>query len=128
MAQYNADYRNLDLWIRIPESINVRKCVSLDARCVYRHYDGDERLLYVGCTMEPVTRAQSHRHGSLFVEFIEITIELWYPDAETAFTAEREAIKTESPVFNTSGRPAAVSEWLQSEYLSKYQRGYRRDL
>lgn len=122
-------YRPLPLYrgYRVPNEIAVRACAPSSAHCVYRFYDGHEQLLYVGCTEDINERTTAHRWGSPFYDFIEITIVLWYPDKAAALAAERHSIKSESPIFNNLGRPAAVNEWLQNDYLQRYQRGYRRD-
>lgn len=108
-------------WRRVPSEIDVRECLPWDACCVYRHYDGDEQLLYVGSTIDPDVRQATHRRGSPFADFVEITIVTWYADKRSALDAERAAIETESPVFNDALRPAAMTEWLQGQYLLRNQ-------
>lgn len=67
---------------------------------VYRVFDADDRLLYVGCSMRPSLRYQEHRGQSK-----------WFPLAahfkmqgpfnyDTGRRLEREAIRTESPLWN----------------------------
>jgi hypothetical protein len=91
-------------WRRVPSEIDVREC-----------------LPYVGSTIDPDVRQATHRRGSPFADFVEITIVTWYADKRSALDAERAAIETESPVFNDALRPAAVTEWLQGQYLSRNQ-------
>jgi hypothetical protein len=67
---------------------------------VYRAFDADDALLYVGCSMRPSIRYHEHRGQSK-----------WFPLAtrfsmqgpynyDTARQLERDAIRTESPLWN----------------------------
>ena len=67
---------------------------------LYRHFDGEGRLLYVGISLSAVTRLAQHKLSSKwFDDIATVTIEK-YEDREQAQTAEREAIRKEKPVYN----------------------------
>lgn len=71
---------------------------------LYRFFDIDKRLLYVGISLRPWQRFLEHR-----------SLKVWWQDAESirlehfatrkeAAKAELHAIKTEQPLFNVQGR------------------------
>jgi len=72
--------------------------------CVYRAYDADERLLYVGISMSLDGRLTKHRSSAWWPEVVEITVQ-WFDGREAAKAAEREAILNERPMHNVA-RPA----------------------
>lgn len=67
---------------------------------LYRHFDADGRLLYVGISLSPTYRLRQHHDCSAWFQSIaNVTVE-WFPDRSAAMAAERQAIKAESPEFN----------------------------
>lgn len=67
---------------------------------VYRAFDAAGDLLYVGCTMRPNLRAQEHRGQSKWFH-LAASFKMSGPyNYETGRRIEREAIQTESPLFN----------------------------
>jgi hypothetical protein len=69
-------------------------------RCaVYRHYDAEGVLLYVGMTFNPPKRMVEHRCCSPWADNVARTEIDWFATREEAAEAERIAIK--------AGRPAA---------------------
>ncbi len=71
---------------------------------LYRYYDANGRLLYVGCTNSPGARRESHRQGTYwFSEAVRVRHTV-YPDRPTALEREREAIYAEKPKYNVKGR------------------------
>lgn len=77
---------------------------------VYRHFDKDGNLLYVGMSMNPFKRLGGHRFESIwFDRIVKITIER-YPTKWDAITAERRAIRNENPQFNKSVLSALTIE------------------
>lgn len=72
---------------------------------VYRQFAADGRLLYVGCTSNPLRRMEVHASKSRwFREIARIEIE-WFDSGDEALAAELEAIRTEGPVHNVRGVP-----------------------
>lgn len=72
----------------------VKKCA------LYRHFDKDDRLLYVGISVNPGTRRGDHARHSAFIEFAARETVEWLDDTDAALAAERSAIATEKPLFN----------------------------
>lgn len=68
--------------------------------CVYRLFDADGRLLYVGCTKLYRSRRQQHRSKADFrAEIASEQVES-YPTMREALDAERLAIWDEWPIYN----------------------------
>ena len=79
-----------------------------DGRAVYRHFGADGRLLYVGCTGNPVQRTALHASQTpWFRQIVRIEIE-WFETGAEAIAAELEAIRTENPPFNVAGKTRAA--------------------
>lgn len=96
---------------------------------VYRCYDADGRLLYIGCARDVVARMDVHRSSwtnpasaALNMRMTRHTSER-YPTKSAARQAEREAIYNEAPLFNhhhqkvmrtVAERRAVIEEYLQA--------------
>lgn len=82
---------------------------------LYRHFDADGRLLYVGIATDPYARADQHRHRSRWHRFSARMEVEWREDRESAERAEAAAIVSEEPVFNRSharGHGTRAAEYL----------------
>lgn len=67
---------------------------------LYRHFDAEGRLLYVGISLSAVFRLSQHKSVSHWVpEIARVTIEN-FPSREDAIKAERAAIRSEKPLHN----------------------------
>jgi hypothetical protein len=67
---------------------------------LYRHYDADGVLLYVGISLNSIARLRTHKHSaSWFSKIQRIEIE-HFPDLRTAQQAEKTAISVECPKHN----------------------------
>lgn len=79
-----------------------------DLTALYRFFDADGRLLYVGISDNIRSRWGHHRnHKSWWPDVARATVELfdtWGAAAE----AEDLAIKTEDPLYNVTGRPRRI--------------------
>jgi hypothetical protein len=76
---------------------------------VYRFYDADHRLLYVGMTMMIGERLLAHRRLRWWMrERVTFCYLLEYPTPGRAERAERKAIATELPLFNDTHLPRDV--------------------
>ena len=83
-----------------PERVS---CVSEDRTALYRHFDSEGRLLYVGISMCALTRLSGHRGAShWFPDIATITI-AWFPTRDAAIEAEGIAIRDERPMYNLAG-------------------------
>jgi len=67
---------------------------------LYRHFDADGQLLYVGISLSAVVRLCAHMNCSPWADQIAmLTIER-HPTREAAMAAERAAVKEERPLHN----------------------------
>lgn len=67
---------------------------------LYRHYDADDKLLYIGVSLCQPKRLDQHKRTSdWFWEIAKITIE-HFDTLEEAKAAERDAIRAENPSRN----------------------------
>lgn len=66
---------------------------------LYRFYDQDERLLYVGVTSVPRWDG-GHRRDKAWWEEVAVAKVEHFPERTTALTAERYAIQHEKPEYN----------------------------
>jgi hypothetical protein len=74
---------------------------------LYRHFDSDGVLLYVGIAVDPTNRLKQHLNVSHWRDsIVRVEIER-HPTREAALAAELEAIRTEKPLHNIAGRVAA---------------------
>lgn len=77
----------------------------LEKAAVYRHYNTDGDLLYVGASLNPFRRFLQHQGKSSWAyEAVNMTVE-WYDSREDAETAEMVAISKEKPRYNIAGKP-----------------------
>lgn len=89
---------------------------SIDAIAIptalYRHRNAEGTLLYVGISLSPIYRLSQHRDASpWFKEIATVTVE-WFDSRELALAAEREAIRSESPIYNIVHRVTAREAYL----------------
>lgn len=76
---------------------------SNDPTYVYRLYDADGDLLYVGVAFEPEKRWKQHRETARWWPHVVRREAVLYPTRREAFDAELRAIKSERPKHNTQG-------------------------
>jgi hypothetical protein len=70
---------------------------------LYRLFDRDDRLLYVGIAFNPRVRCYHHKkHKPWWSEVARREVE-WHDDRRQAEAAERAAIAGEQPLYNVSG-------------------------
>lgn len=75
---------------------------------LYRHYDTNGRLLYVGISLNVLNRTAAHESNTpWFLEVVRIEID-HYPSRDEASRAERAAIRREHPKYNTVDQLKAV--------------------
>jgi hypothetical protein len=71
---------------------------------LYRHFNRQFRLLYVGISLNAWERARQHKSIAQWAdEGFLMTVET-HPNRAAALAAEAEAIRTEAPVYNIAGR------------------------
>jgi len=75
---------------------------------LYRHYDADGVLLYVGITSNVEKRNAQHRRRSKWAALSDtVTVDV-LESGQDARDAERQAISTELPLFNVNELPAGA--------------------
>lgn len=67
---------------------------------LYRHFDKDGALLYVGISLSAIRRMGQHRMESRWFDRVATIKVEHFATREEARTAERAAIKSENPKFN----------------------------
>lgn len=87
----------------------------MSAAHLYRCFDADGRLLYVGCTVNLRHRFDAHRRESWWTGMVARVRAEVYPESE-ARRRELYAIRSEGPRFNIAGRWALRFSWTESEY------------
>jgi hypothetical protein len=83
----------------ISDSVHYHTAASVEQKPtqLYRHYDADGALLYVGISLYTVKRLIEHRERSpWFTSIARITVET-FPSRDAALAAESAAIRTERP-------------------------------
>lgn len=91
---------------------------------LYRFFDVDDALLYVGVTKRPSERWTAHRRTSAWwpsVAFLAFEI---HPHDRAALDAETAAIRTELPLFNKRSAPAFRRDSSRAAHapLTRYSR------
>ena len=91
-------------------------CPQENRRCaVYRTFDTQSQLLYVGCSYDPAERMDEHRRDSRWFPAMEHYSVEWFEDRDKALDAELTAIQTEKPAHNILG-------WLHEATATPEQR------
>lgn len=67
--------------------------------CVYRFYDINDDLMYVGISLNLEGRLSKHRRREWWPEVDRMEVE-WFDGREAAKAAERSAIYHENPTYN----------------------------
>ena len=85
------------------------------AHFVYRVFDANERLIYVGCTKNLFGRLRSHELNSWWAyQAARVKAEV-HPDKWSALEAEHDAIQAGRPRWNLFGRGNRET-WTADEY------------
>jgi predicted GIY-YIG superfamily endonuclease len=74
---------------------------------VYRLYDADDTLLYIGMTGNPDGRFAAHESTKPWWSQVARRSFEWHDSRELAEAAEDEAIRTEYSLYNVAGSPWA---------------------
>lgn len=93
---------------------------------VYRCFDAEGGLLYIGCAHNPKRRISSHLHSrkvlashALRVLMDRYEVEGPYPTRELAERAEAAAIRAEEPLLNRQHNGVRAN-WLRDNDLARY--------
>lgn len=71
---------------------------------LYRFYDADEQLLYIGIAYDPNLRRHQHSKAP-WRDLVAKQVIEWHPTRDAAAEAERTAIAAELPLHNTQHHP-----------------------
>lgn len=89
---------------------------------LYRYFDAEDQLLYIGITGDLAVREVTHIRDSSWMDFAaRATIER-HPTRRAALDAEREAIQAESPLFNVTHNDSPDAVRRLVEYLVQHGR------
>ncbi|MBJ7591525.1 GIY-YIG nuclease family protein [Aeromonas veronii] len=76
---------------------------------LYRHFDGEGRLLYIGVSLSAARRLSQHMYKSEWAaDITDIKVER-FPTRQEALDAERNAIINEKPIWNIVYRKSELS-------------------
>lgn len=82
----------------------------MEDHCLYRHFDTDGVLLYVGISLSVGTRTSAHRRAApWFRDVARIEVQHFTSRADCAL-AERVAIDREKPLHNRSRPKASMAD------------------
>jgi hypothetical protein len=82
-------------------------------RCaIYRCFDADGVLLYVGCSRNPERRMDGHRSRSTWASQVARRADEWFPTVEAALGAEYMAIVDENPLHNRKRLRVPEAYWM----------------
>lgn len=80
--------------------MNGFKKIEDEPHDLYRHFDEQGNLLYIGISLSTISRLAQHKNGSAWYEDIRrVEIER-HPNRRAALRAERKAIIAEKPIHN----------------------------
>ena len=81
---------------------------------LYRLYDAEGELLYVGISLSAIQRLSDHMKGKLWAEDIARVDVAWYDSRTDALAAEAKAIRAEWPRHNVqhNKRTPVEEEWF----------------
>lgn len=69
---------------------------------IYKHYNTNGELLYVGASQNPFARLKSHELCSSWAADISLVYIERFDSLDDALSAEKQAIQSEGPKFNTA--------------------------
>jgi hypothetical protein len=75
---------------------------------LYRHFDADGNLLYVGASLRSMARLSEHSSAPWFASITRVTVER-FNTRDDALRAERQAIAQENPRHNIKHQQLALS-------------------
>jgi predicted GIY-YIG superfamily endonuclease len=95
----------------------------MQSTAVYRYYDGDGALLYVGIAHDFGRRDQQHIERSRWRHMATLVRAELFPWRYTALSIEGCAIQHEDPIYNADRRSAAALTGLAEKKLYRKSKG-----
>jgi predicted GIY-YIG superfamily endonuclease len=106
--------------VRHPDLLPARPPAPPRECALYRYFDADEVLLYVGITLDSVDRRRAHSRHSGWTRFRAREAVAYLATREDAEAAEKEAIQNELPLFNKVHAVAGADE-RRLRYLVEHE-------
>lgn len=94
--------------------------------CVYRYFDADDRLLYVGVTWNPGDRLAQHRHKPWHAD-VAREERVWFHHRMDALLAERWATRNLHPLHSSDVETAKATNLAIATVRSDMKRHHRLD-
>jgi hypothetical protein len=110
-----------DLSDLIAETLGDRTDPDIQT-ALYRYYDDQDRLLYIGISGSLWTRVTAHVKASSWMDFAARSTITRYPTRPEAEEAEEVAIKAEHPIFNDQHNRTPETQRRLVEYLIEHDR------
>jgi predicted GIY-YIG superfamily endonuclease len=85
--------------------LDIRLGIIRIPTALYRLYDRDGVLLYVGITLDFARRMRDHARVQPWWAEVKVRVVIWYESWPLAFQAETVAIAGEQPKHNRAKRP-----------------------
>lgn len=85
---------------------------------LYRLYDADDNLLYLGISFDPDSRLKEHQNEKHWAHLVVRRTVDWYSSRPNALSAEAAATAVEKPLHDSSWRKTATDgrpQWLNPE-------------
>jgi hypothetical protein len=98
------------------------KATEVTNTALYRWYDAEGVLLYIGITDQLSARHRSHAKKSSWSDFAASSTVERFPTREAALDGERLAIQEERPLFNHVHNDAPDAQQRLVEYLVRHDR------
>ncbi|MGX1220369.1 GntR family transcriptional regulator [Streptomyces ambofaciens] len=90
---------------------------------LYRLYDADDQLLYVGISSDPPSRMQQHASDKLWWPEVAHHTITWLTSRSEALAAERAAINSEHPCYNHVHKQSSILPFIKNQRLNDRQSG-----
>lgn len=101
----------------IPDTPPVRPFAKPTA--LYRYFDADDTLLYIGIAQDLAHRENGHIKSSVWMQLTARSTIERFPDRPEALAAEREAIETEHPIFNIQYNDSPEARDRRNAYIGQ---------
>lgn len=93
---------------------------STEKTTLYRYFDSQGQLLYVGITRDNSKRQSQHNRDSFWFGEVASAKFEWFESRTQAHAAEKKAIQSEKPLYNKQHVYKSGDSFDMSEALAKY--------